>query len=112
VTPNNDTPYSWAWLDLRAEPIVLSVPKVEEGRYYAVQCVDMYTYNFAYVGSRATGNKAGKYLFAGPGWEGEAPKGIDKVFRSETQFVALLMRVQLKSPTDMKNVEAVQAGTQ
>src|SRR5215475_4419678 len=71
----------------------------------------MYTYNFAYVGSRATGNKAGKYLFAGPGWEGEAPKGIDKVFRAETQFVGLLMRVQLKSPTDMKNVETVQAGT-
>src|SRR4029077_20873679 len=40
VTPNSDTPYSFAWLDLRAEPIVLSVPAVEKGRYYAVQLED------------------------------------------------------------------------
>lgn len=110
VTPNNDTPYSWAWLDLRAEPVVLTVPDVPGDRYYTVQGIDLFTYNFAYVGSRATGNKAGKYLFAGPDWKGETPKGIDKVFWSETQFTLFLMRVQLKSPADMKNVEAIQAG--
>jgi hypothetical protein len=110
VTPNNDTPYSWAWLDLRTEPVVLSVPDVPDDRYYVVQGIDLFTYNFAYVGSRATGNKAGKYLFAGPDWKGETPKGIDKVFQAETQLILFLMRVQLKSPTDMKNVEAIQAG--
>jgi hypothetical protein len=46
VTPNSDTPYSFAWLDLRAEPIVLSVPAVEKGRYYAVQLEDGNTFNY------------------------------------------------------------------
>src|ERR1700754_458372 len=83
VTPNNDTPYSWAWLDLRREPWVLTVPAVPKERYYVFQWIDLFTYNFAYVGSRTTGNGAGHYLFAGPNWHGETPKGIDKVFRSE-----------------------------
>src|SRR6478609_9449693 len=65
-TPNSDTPYSFAWLDLRAEPIVLSVPAVEKGRYYAVQLEDGNTFNYGYVGSRATGNEAGDYMVAGP----------------------------------------------
>src|SRR5215211_5415484 len=46
VTPNSDTPYSFAWLDLRAEPVVLSVPAVEKSRYYAVMLCDGNTYNF------------------------------------------------------------------
>jgi hypothetical protein len=53
-TPNSDTPYSYVGADLRAEPIVLTVPAVEKGRYYSLQFIDMYTFNFAYVGSRAT----------------------------------------------------------
>jgi hypothetical protein len=68
VTPNSDTPYSFAWLDLRAEPIVLSVPDVEKGRYYSVQLEDGNTFNYGYIGSRATGNDAGDYIVAGPDW--------------------------------------------
>lgn len=75
VTPNNDTPYSWAWLDLRAEPIVLSVPAVPKDRYYVMQLIDLFTYNFGYVGVRATGYKAGNYLIAGPGWKGTKVRG-------------------------------------
>jgi hypothetical protein len=54
-TPNSDTPYSQLGADLRAEPVVLTVPSVEKERYYSLQFVDLYTYNFAYLGSRATG---------------------------------------------------------
>jgi hypothetical protein len=61
VTPNNDTPYSWAWLDLRAEPIVLSLPAVPAPRYYVNQWFDLYTHNFAYTGVRSTGREAGNY---------------------------------------------------
>ena len=55
-TPNSDTPYSQLGADLRAEPLVISVPTVEKGRYYSAQFVDLYTFNFAYVGTRATGS--------------------------------------------------------
>ena len=73
VTPNNDTPYSWAWLDLRAEPIVISVRAVPKERYYVLQFIDLFTYNCAYIGSRSTGNDAGDFLMVGPQWKGEAP---------------------------------------
>ena len=72
-TPNSDTPYSYVGADLRAEPLVFTVPAVEKGRYYALQFIDMYTFDFAYVGSRATGNGAGSYLLAGPRWQGRKP---------------------------------------
>src|SRR5688572_15010818 len=70
VTPNNDTPYSWAWLDLRAEPMVISVPAVPKDRYYVVQWIDLFTQNFAYIGVRSTGFGAGSYMIAGPKWNG------------------------------------------
>ncbi len=82
VTPNSDTPYSMLWLDLRAEPIVLSVPAVEKNRYYSVMLEDGNTYIYGYIGSRATGPEAGDYMVVGPGWKGEIPDGIKKVFHS------------------------------
>jgi hypothetical protein len=110
VTPNSDTPYSFAWLDLRAEPIVLSVPDVEKGRYYSVQLEDGNTFNYGYIGSRATGNDAGDYMVAGPDWKGETPPGIKKVFHSTTQFSLAGYRTQLFGPDDMPNVVKVQSG--
>jgi hypothetical protein len=109
-TPNSDTPYSFVGADLRAEPIVLTVPAVERGRYYSLQFIDMYTFNFAYVGSRATGDGDGSYLLAGPKWKGEKPKGIKSVIRSETEFAFVLYRTQLFNPGDIENVKKIQAG--
>jgi len=110
VTPNSDTPYSFAGLDLRAEPFVVSVPAVDKSRYYSVQLIDWNTFNFGYIGSRATGNDAGDYLVVGPDWKGETPPGIKKVFHSGTQFVITLFRTQLFGPDDMPNVVKVQDG--
>ena len=110
VTPNSDTPYSLATLDLRAEPIVLSVPAVKKGRYFSVMLCDGNTFNFGYIGSRATGTESGSYLVAGPDWNGKAPSGIKKVFRSSTQFAMAVYRTQLFNPQDMPNVVKVQAG--
>ena len=110
VTPNSDTPYSFLWLDLRAEPMVISVPEVEGNRYYVVQLVDGNTYNYGYIGTRATGTGAGSYLVVGPGWKGEKPAGIDKVFQSTTPFSFAVIRTQLYNPADMDNVKKVQAG--
>lgn len=109
-TPNSDTPYSTLGADLRAEPLVLTVPEIEANRYYSVQFIDAYTYNMGYLGSRTTGNKAGKYLLAGPSWNGETPAGIDKVLKSDTDFVLALYRTQLFGPDDIDNVKAIQAG--
>ena len=110
ITPNSDTPYSLLWLDLRAEPIVLSVPTVDKSRYYSVMLCDGNTFNYGYIGSRATGSEAGDYMVVGPDWNGATPVGIKKVFRSTTQFSAAAYRTQLFNAADMPNVEKVQAG--
>jgi hypothetical protein len=110
ITPNSDTPYSLLWMDLRAEPMVLSVPAVEKSRYFSVMLCDGNTFNYGYIGSRATGPEAGDYLVAGPDWKGETPAGIKKVFRSTTQFSLAAYRTQLIDPADMQNVVKVQAG--
>ncbi|MBR1203065.1 MULTISPECIES: DUF1254 domain-containing protein [unclassified Bradyrhizobium] len=110
VTPNSDTPYSLLFMDLRAEPIVLSVPAVETTRYYSVMLCDGNTFNYGYIGSRATGSEAGDYMVVGPDWQGATPPGIKKVFRSTTQFSAAAYRTQLFNAADMPNVEKVQAG--
>ncbi|HEY1268054.1 MAG TPA: DUF1254 domain-containing protein [Candidatus Binatia bacterium] len=109
-TPNSDTPYSFVGADLRAEPLVFTVPEIEKDRYYSLQFIDMYTFDFAYVGSRATGNGAGSYLLAGPRWKGEKPSGVKDVIRSETDFALVLYRTQLFNPQDIGSVKKVQAG--
>jgi hypothetical protein len=109
-TPNADTPYSFVGADLRAEPLVIDVPAVAGGRYYSLQFIDAYTFNFAYVGSRTTGNEAGSFLLAGPGWSGQTPTGIDSVIRCETEFAFILFRTQLFRPDDIAQMQRVQAG--
>jgi hypothetical protein len=111
-TPNSDTPYSAVGADLRTEPLVLTVPPIEQDRYYSLQFVDGYTYNFHYVGSRTTGNGGGKYLLAGPNWKGDKPEGINEVIRSDTDLAFVLYRTQLFGPSDLDRVKEVQAGYQ
>jgi hypothetical protein len=110
ITPNSDTPYSFVFLDLRAEPFVVSVPAVPKLRYYAVQLTDSNTYNYGYIGTRATGTLPGAYLVIGPDWKGETPPGIKQVFHSTGKFSAVIFRTQLFNAADMPNVVKVQAG--
>jgi hypothetical protein len=110
VTPNSDTPYSFVWLDLRAEPVVLSVPAIDPKRYYSVMLCDGNTYNCGYIGTRATGSEAGDYMVVRPDWNGDTPAGIKQVFRSSTQFSLAGYRTQLFGPDDIDNVKKVQAG--
>jgi hypothetical protein len=108
-TPNSDTPYSWIGMDLRAEPLVFTVPSIEKNRYFSLQLIDLYTHNFDYIGTRTTGNDGGSFLVAGPSWQGEPPPGIAKVFRSETEIASAQFRTQLLNPADLDNVKAIQA---
>ncbi|WP_240802744.1 DUF1254 domain-containing protein [Streptomyces sp. A0642] len=108
VTPNNDTPYSWAWLDLRAEPWVVSVPAVD--RYYVLPVHDLDTSYVGYIGARTTGPEAGDHLIAGPGWDGEVPQGIAGVLRADTFLVGILGRTYLAGPDDVAALREIQAG--
>jgi hypothetical protein len=111
-TPNSDTPYSFVGADLRREPLVLALPAIEHDRYFSVQLIDLFTHNFAYLGSRTTGNHGGEYLLAGPRWNGRVPDGLKGVIRCETELACLGYRTQLLSPDDIDNVKRVQAGYQ
>jgi len=108
-TPNSDTPYSMAGLDLRTEPMLLTVPEIEENRYFSFQLIDLYTFNFDYIGSRTTGNDGGVFMIAGPNWKGDIPEGITKVFHAETELILIIGRTQLLNMDDLDNVKKIQA---
>ena len=89
---------------------MITIPKMEKERYFVFQLMDLYTFNFAYIGSRTTGNDGGTFLIAGPEWHGEKPGGIDKALRAETDLVTVVGRTQLFNPADLDNVRKIQAG--
>lgn len=111
VRPNNDTMYSLAWLDLRSQPIVITVPEVED-RYFSVQLVDMFTHNLGYLGTRATGAESGSYVIAGPQWQGSKPGDTRAVFRSESNFVYCIIRIEVRGPDDVAAVRELQKRAQ
>ncbi|MGB5203647.1 DUF1254 domain-containing protein [Eudoraea sp.] len=108
VTPNSDTPYCMFWSDISKEPVVFSVPEMEAERYYSFQFIDLFTHNFAYIGTLSTGNKAGKYLIASSSWEGDKPKGIIDIIRCESDLFFTIVRTQLMDENDLNKVEAIQ----
>lgn len=99
--PNIEAAKSYAWMDLRREPLVLTVPKVDSGRYYSIQLTDLYTHNFAYIGTRNNDNEKCNYLIVGPDWAGEAPEGMEKVIRSQSQFVIAKALTQILGTKDL-----------
>jgi hypothetical protein len=110
VTPNSDTPYTFLSLDLRDEPIVLTVPPIEKNRYWVFQMMDLYSFNFDYLGTRTTGNNGGTFLVVGPRWKGTVPAGVTKVLRPETEFINVVGRTQLFNAADLDQVKNIQSG--
>ncbi len=108
VTPNSDTPYCMFWSDISNEPIVFSVPKMEVERYYSFQLIDLFSHNFAYIGTLSTGNHAGKYLIVPSNWEGDKPEGISAIIRCESDLFLTIVRTQLMDKNDLNKVEAIQ----
>lgn len=108
--PNPDTPYSFVWMDLRREPLVLTLPRIEDDRYYSVQLIDLYSQNIAYLGTRSTGNNGGHYMVAGPDWKGQQPVDVDRVIYSESNLVYALYRTQLFDEKDVAKVKQIQNG--
>ena len=110
MTPNRDTPYSWVWFDLRAEPWVLSVPKMDanEKRYYSFMINDLAGFVVDNVSSLNDGYEGGDYLIAPIDWDGEVPAGIKRVIKGETQFMVALVRTELLGNKDAENVKKIQ----
>ncbi len=100
IRPNADTIYTTAWLDLRAQPMVISLPTVPN-RYYVMPLYDAYTNQFFSFGPRTTGSAAGDYLIAGPGWSGTVPQGITAVVRAPTPTVWVIGRTLVRGPDDL-----------
>ena len=107
TTPNNDTPYASAWLDLAQGPVELTTPEFGD-RYWSVALMAMTTDNFAIVGTRTHGNRPGRFLIVGPGWDGDA--GGLQVLRSPTNAVWALARIIVDGPDDLPAVHALQDG--
>lgn len=105
-SPNNDTLYSMAWVDLSKEPVILSVPDTGE-RYYTMQLTGMDSDNFAYVGQRTNGNKAGHYAIVGPQWKGQLPKGVKALPPSSSPWVLIWGRTLITGEQDMAAAQAV-----
>jgi hypothetical protein len=101
-----DTLYSFAWLDLSKEPIVLSVPDTQ-GRYYMMPLLDAWTNVFASPGKRTTGTKAGNFAITGPGWVGKLPGGVRQI-KAPTNTVWITGRTQTNGPRDYAAVHALQ----
>ena len=106
VTPNNDTLYSNAWLDLSEGPVILQAPDTGD-RYYVLQLLDMYTNNFALLGTRTEGNGVRVYWVAGPDWTGKVPVGMREV-RAPTNHVWVLGRLYIKGRDELQEVNRLQ----
>lgn len=109
VTPNNDTPYSYAWVDLRAEPWVLTMPAIEKERFYTSQWDDLWGYVLDNPGSVNDGNDEKHILLASPSWKGELPSGIKRVIQGESELLGTLTRTQvLGGAADLPRVQEIQ----
>ncbi len=92
VTPNHDTFYGVAFVDLGEEPVVVQTPEdVPEGHYWVMQIADVFTNVDRTLGS-AWGTKPGKYLLVGPDWQGEKPEGFEEVIRLSTNYGGIFPR--------------------
>ena len=99
--------WSHGFLDLDAEPMIVSVPDMKD-RYTVVQALNMWTDVFMSAGTRTNGGKAGRYLIAGPKWNGTAPKDITETFRSSTRYAWVLIQMSASSPKDYPEIHALQ----
>lgn len=107
VTINNDTLHLMGWLDVAAEPVIVSVPDHDEGRYWVLHTMDMGHYTTSMFGRRTRGTKGGRFMFANRGWHGEVPEGIAEVVRVESNFIKLMGRVMAVSEEDEKSALAL-----
>lgn len=106
-SPNNDTLYSIAWVDVSKEPLILSHPDMGD-RYFTFELAGIDSDNFAYVGTRTTGGKAGSFALVGPNWKGTLPDGMTALPQSRSNSILILGRTLVDGPTDLPAVHKLQ----
>lgn len=104
-SPNVDTLYSNAWLDLSHGPLLFDVPDTR-GRYYTANFLDMYG-NASNIGARIQGTGPGRYLIAPANWRGKVPPGA-RLFRVATPYMWILLRILVKDQNDVAAANALQ----
>lgn len=112
VTPNHDTLYTNAWLDLRDGPLVIDVPDTG-GRYYVLGLLDFYTHPFASIGQRSTGTAARAFVITQPGWQGRLPAALQAQgaqIVAPTPWVWIIGRILVDGTQDLPAVHALQDG--
>ncbi|UXY32250.1 DUF1254 domain-containing protein [Streptomyces sp. HUAS TT20] len=107
LSPNNDTLYSFAWVDLSEEPIILSHPDMGD-RYFTFELVGVTSDNYGYVGQRATGPHAGDFALVGPGWTGDLPKGVHRTETAPSPWIVIVGRTLVAGERDLSHVHALQ----
>lgn len=109
-TPNNNTPYSWAWVDVRDEPWVLTMPPADGNRYYVCQWDDLWGYVIDAPGSVIDGQNGGNYLLTTKKFKGQIPKDIKRVIYSESEFIGTLTRTGINGKDDIQAMQSIQNG--
>jgi hypothetical protein len=99
--------WATAFVDLGAEPVVFSHPATK-GRYLVAQVMDMWTDNFASIGTRTTGEEPGHCLIAGPGWHGTPPADTEATYRCDTRYAWILVQIAAADSADFPEVHALQ----
>ena len=108
TTPNNDTLYSQAFLDLSGTAVDITTPDFGD-RYFSLAFMDAYSNNFAVVGRRTTGTKPQHYWVVGPGWKCTTPAGA-RLIRAPGNFVWVLVRILIQGPEELTEVQRLQDG--
>lgn len=101
-TINNDTLHLQGWLDVGAEPVIVSVPDMDKGRYWVLHTMDMGHYTTSMIGARTRGNKGGHFMFASRNWKGDVPASVTEVIRVDSDLVKLMGRIMATNPEDEK----------
>ena len=107
-TINNDTLHLQGWFDVGAEPVVVTIPDFDEGRYWILHTMDLGHYTNAMIGSRTRGARGGRFLFASGAWDGDVPHGIDEVVSSESDLIKVMGRIMTIGGGDLEMARSLQ----
>lgn len=101
-TINNDTLHLMGWLDVGAEPVIVSIPDFDKGRYWILHTMDMGHYTTAMIGARTRGTKGGRFMFASKAWKGTVPASVDEVIYVDSDLQKMMGRIMATNKEDEK----------